>query len=383
MRGGLIVLFEAGGWAGCAYLVFAAWLVGRRLVRGVPFQAAGQRSGVTILKPLHGVAPLLYEALASFCRQNYSGPTQIVFGVANVQDPALDVARRLQTEFGADRVDIVIDTKVCGTNPKMANLKNMIGTARHDMLVLADSDILVEPDYLDRLVCAFEAKNTGAVTCLYDGLAGAGLWSRLSAGAIDMHFLPSVLVGMALGRAHPCFGSTIVLSRKTLEEIGGFTRFLDYLADDYAIGAAVRETGRDVVLCPMAVTHICEEASFGALVRHELRWARTVRSIDPVGFAGSILTHPFALALIAMALGAGWSAVVLALVALFFRFVLWARLDAVLGRAPSPYWLIPLRSCLSFLVYAVAYLGRRIDWQDRRYALEMDGTLSPVGKSTS
>ncbi len=168
------------------------------------------------------------------------------------------------------------------------------------MIVLADSDMLVGRDYLDRVVAALERPGVGAVTCLYRGIAVPGIWSRLATQWIDFHFLPSVVVGMALGLAKPCFGSTIALRRDTLERIGGFMAFKDRLADDYAIGEAVRGLGLSVAVPrDLVLGHTCTAASFGALLRQELRWSRTIRSLDPAGFVGSAVTHPIAWATLA------------------------------------------------------------------------------------
>jgi len=155
---------------------------------------------------------------------------------------------------------------VYGTNLKVSNLINMMPTALHPCIVLADSDIAVPPDYLLRIAAALDAPGIGAVTCLYHGVAGAGLWSKLSALAIDGHFLPNVLVGLRSGLAKPCFGSTIALRRSHLEDVGGFAAFADCLADDYAIGAALREKGLEIAVPRFLVGHSCAEALAAGIV---------------------------------------------------------------------------------------------------------------------
>jgi ceramide glucosyltransferase len=374
------LLLDFGALAGCVYLAYATFLVGRSFRRG--HVRAAQEPSVSILKPLHGAEPLLVENLETFCRQDYGGNIQIILGVDSLEDTALPQARRLAAEARDVGVEVVVAPRGPGANPKVANLVNMVGQATNEVIVLADSDIRVGPDYLRRLMSTLGDKGVGAVTCLYDGLGVTGLWSRMSAAAIETHFLPSVVFGMAIGLAEPCFGSTIALKRSLLEEIGGLSRFADCLADDYAIGAAVRATGRRVAVAPMTVTHVCSETTLAAMLRHELRWARTVRSIDPVGFAGSALTHPFALALLALAAGGGRMSAAIAVVALMCRCALWVRLDMVLERRPSGYWMIPLRSLLSFAVYVAAFFGRRVDWQGDRFEVDADGTLIPARRWT-
>ena len=176
------------------------------------------------------------------------------------------------------------------------------------MVVLADSDMRVGPDYLSRVIAALEEPGVGAVTCLYYGIPVTGPWASLAALAINAHFLPSVVVGLAVGLARPCFGSTLALRRRTLGEIGGFIAFVDCLADDYAMGKALRARGCTIAIPPFAIAHMCTQTSAREFWRHELRWARTIKSIDPVGYAGSIVAHPLPWALIAALLGAGSSA---------------------------------------------------------------------------
>ena len=189
-----------------------------------------QRPAVTVLKPVCGSEPRLEAALASILAQDYPA-FQVVFGVQAPDDPALPVVRRLQARFPHVDTAVVIDPALHGSNRKVSNLVNMAERATQPIVVFADSDMLVEPDYLDRVVAALDAPGVGAVTCLYRGVAVPGLWSRLAVQWIDHHFLPNVLVGLALGLAKPCFGSTIALRRDTLDSIGGFPALKDRLAD--------------------------------------------------------------------------------------------------------------------------------------------------------
>jgi ceramide glucosyltransferase len=191
------------------------------------------------------------------------------------------VVEQLQkTQAGRD-LDLVIETKAHGLNRKVSNLVNMAPRIRHNIVVLADSDMRVDSDYLSRVTAALDEPGVGAVTCLYYGVPLVGMWSSLSALAINAHFLPGVVFGLTLGLARPCFGSTLALRRQTLGEIGGFIAFVDCLADDYAMGAALRARGHTISIPPFAVAHMCTEASAHEFWRHELRWARTIKSIDP------------------------------------------------------------------------------------------------------
>ncbi|MBV8473573.1 MAG: glycosyltransferase, partial [Hyphomicrobiales bacterium] len=216
----------------------------------------------------------------------------------------------------------------------------------------------------------------GAVTCFYNGVGARGFWSKLSALAVNTHFLPNAAVGLRTGLAHPCFGSTIALNRETLANIGGFEAFADHLADDYAMGDAVRAAGLRVEAAPMLVAHSCAETSFADLWSHEMRWARTIRAIDPLGYAGSILTHPLPWALVAAATGAPRAGASLALIAMVIRIVLLRLATRDYKLAWLTYWLVPVRDLLSFAVFVWSFFGADLTWRGRSYRMEANGRLT-------
>jgi ceramide glucosyltransferase len=369
----LILLFAAAA-AGCLFMVLAASLAPPS---GQPVRSTGRAEpAVTLLKPLHGAETGLYENLASFCDQAYSGPVQMVFGVARADDPAIAVVERLRKEFPSKTIELVIDATVFGTNPKVSNLINMSRLIAHDIVVVADSDIRVRPDYLTRVVSALERRG-GVVTVPYYGIATDNLWSRLAAMSIEGHFLSGVLVGSRFGLTQPCLGSTIALHRNSLTAIGGFEAIADCLADDYEIGALIAARGEPVSLLPFAVGHVCDERSFAQLWRHEVRWAMTIRSIDPLGYLGWSVSHAFPLALIALLLGGEEEAAFLAAAALASRGLLIYAIERGYGLPPRPYWLIPLRDLLSFAMYIAGFLARDVRWKGHRFKLESEGTLIP------
>jgi ceramide glucosyltransferase len=313
---------------------------------------------VTLLKPLHGVEPGLAANLASFLDQDWAAPIQLVAGANNADDPALAVARALPGD-----VSIRTDAPPIGANAKVSNLANMATAARHDLLVISDSDMRVGPDYVSRVAAALARPGAGAVTCLYHGVGQAGSWSRLVAAGIDWSFLPSVATAWWLGEGDPCMGSTIALRRETLAAIGGFPAFADMLADDHAIGAAVRGLELSVDLIPgVTLAHGCAEPSLQALVRHELRWAATLRAVSPAGFAGLILTHPLPLALLLVPVWPNAGLVTTA-AALALRLALALAVRRLTGSRPAPLlWLVP-RDLLSFGLYVWSFTVRRIDWR--------------------
>jgi ceramide glucosyltransferase len=363
--------------AGSVYALTAGILVRRFARRPAPL--ANGRASVTILKPLHGAEPGLHDNLASFCAQDYPGPVQIIFGVQDPADAAIAVVRRLMADFPSADISMVVDPSPHGANRKIANLINMAKSIRHDIVVLADSDMRVERDYLARVIGALAQPGIGLVTCLYRGVPAAGFWSRLAAMAIDYHFLPSVLLGLSLGIARPCFGSTIALSRDMLTRIGGFEAFADHLADDNAIGEAVRRAGQRVAIPTMVIAHACPTRGPRELFHQELRWARTIRALDPPGFLGSVVTHPLPFAL--LALGTGHMGVLGAVVVagvIACRLVLQAQVDHALGLTATRWPLGPLRDLLSFLVFVASWFGGAVSWRGRRYRVGRDGILIPL-----
>jgi ceramide glucosyltransferase len=383
----LSIIFALLAVAGCAYLVLTAILIDRFARRSPPAPQPSSE-GVTILKPLHGSEPGLADNIASFKTQSYPGPIQIICGLQDPHDPAIAVVEQASAAVERGGLDLVVDTTMHGLNRKVSNLINMWRRVEHDVVIAADSDIRVDGDYLARIVTALDEKDVGAVTCLYHGFSVAGGWSRLAALGINAHFLPNVITGLGLGLARPCFGSTIAFKRKVFVEIGGFGAIADCLADDYAIGAAMRSHGYDVAIPPMTVGHACAESSARELWHHDVRWARTIRSVDPIGYAGSIITHAFPLALVAALTGgvAGAFApafgIGLCIAALLCRLAVVGQVEQAFAVPVQPRWLVPVRDLWSFAVFTWACFGRVAQWKGQQYRFLPGGALA-MSRSTS
>ena len=365
---------------GCLYTLIACELVRRFASRAD--DPRSEQLGVTILKPLCGAEIGLRENLTTFCRQDYRAPVQIIFGLQSFSDPAIPVVRELQAAFPDLNIRLVVDDAQHGSNRKVSSLINMAGHIEHDVIVLADSDVAVEPSYLQRICGALDRPGVGLVTCLYRGKYTGTLWSRLACMGMEFHFLPSVIVGLASGLAKPCLGPTMALRRETLSSIGGFETLANQLADDYALGAEVTRLGLRIEIPTFLIDHNCPERSFEELFRHELRWARTIFRIDKLGFIGAGVTHPVPLALLA-ALVRGFDlwACTLILFALACRLWLQAGVARAFRLSSASLSLSPFRDMISFSVYLACFCGSRIDWRGRRYVVDRKGNMTGFGVS--
>jgi ceramide glucosyltransferase len=357
---------------GCVYTLAAVVLVGRYRAGEVP---AFEVRPVSVLKPLHGTEPRLYDNLQTLVAQDYGGPVEIVFGVARADDPALAMVERLRLTHPAADIRIVVDATLHGANAKMSNVINIAARARHPVIVLADSDVAWPVDTLTRLGAALAEPGVGLASCLHVGRGDAGFWSLLGAMDISYRFLPSIVVGIATGLATPTLGPTLALRRQTLDAVGGFAAFADVLADDYELGRAVRGLGLATVVPRFTITHSGDEADARALIRHELRWTRTIYGIDRWGFVGSMVTHCSVLALLATLL-IGIDLLPLLLAAITCRVLLAERVDAVTGSETGPLWLLPLRDCLAAALFVATFFVDNVIWRGTRYSVAPDGRIS-------
>ena len=334
---------------------------------------------ITILKPLHGDEPMLEQALATFCAQDYAA-FQIVFGLDDAADPALHVIRRLRARFPHVDIDVVIDPAQHGVNRKISNLINMYPRAKHDVIVIADSDIHAPSDYLHQLAAGLGGDGVGLVTTLYAGLgASATVAARLGASQINHNFLPGALLARALGR-QDCLGATMALRRETLEAAGGLHALVHHLADDAVLGRLVRARGGSVALAATLPATTVPEMRVGHLFAHELRWGRTIQSLAPVGFGLSVLQYPlFWAALVTALLGFTPVAIAIFVGVWLARAAVMMGIDAALGLTrAAPIWLLPLRDLLSVVVILASYGGSEVAW--RGHVLRISPPRLAAGK---
>jgi len=331
---------------------------------------------VTVLKPLCGAEPDLYDCLRSFCDQAYPS-FQVVCGVRDADDDAVTVVRTLQREFPGLDLQIAINPAQHGSSGKVSNLINMMPFARHDYLVVADSDVRVAPDYLARLFPPLLDPAVGIVTCPYRGSPQRGAWSVLGSAFINDWFMPSVYVAALLGSRAFAFGATIAMRREVLARIGGFMAIADQLADDYRLGELTRRMGLRTVLSEVVVETLVDERSPGDLVRHELRWLRTIRAVRPLGYALSFVTFGLApVALGSLAAGAGAAPALLAITALARLMLHFSVRDA--RSAVRQLWVLPLTDLLGFALWCWGFVSRRVQWRHARYRVARDGSAHPI-----
>jgi ceramide glucosyltransferase len=365
--------------AGAAVAVLAARAF-HRFGRSVP--PAGPALPATVLKPLHGAEPGLRENLLATLRQDHAAPFQVLFAVADATDAAAPVAEAAMAAAPATDAALLRDGRLHGPNRKVSQLVNLMDHARHPVLVVADADMRVPPHWLTAVTAPLADPAVGLVTCLYQAeAADGGGWSRLAALGIDWHFLPHACFGEAIGRAQGCYGATMALRAETLARIGGFAALAGLLADDHALGAAVRRLGLRVVVAPVLPVHRMAEPGLAALLRHELRWARTLRLLDPAGHAGMGITYPVVPGALAAALAPapwGWLALGIALAA---RLGLALVVERVLRRPWR--WgrlaLLPVREVVSAGIWLAALFPGTVLWQGRRYRMRWDGSMVEAG----
>ena len=352
---------------GCVQAMVGAFLAhrfGRQVQEPLAPAADGPLPAVTVLKPLHGDEPMLEQALASFCIQDYP-VMQIVFGVQSRTDAAIGLVQRLQARFPGLDLALVVDPTPHGANRKIANLINMLPAAAHDVLVISDSDIHAGPGYLRRVVAALQRPGVGLVTTLYGGRAASpSLARRMAAAQINHSFLPGVLMSRLLGR-QDCLGATMALRRETLERVGGLPALSPHVADDSALGRLVRAQGQSIAIAPAMTVTTIAETGLRDLFAHELRWGRTVRSVEPLGYTLSAIQLPLFWASTAVLLMplSPWSWGVLGVV-WAVRGLAARTIDRVLGRSRTmPVSLLPLRDWLSAAVMLGSLSGRRVAWR--------------------
>lgn len=371
-------------------LAIGAWFYGHSLYAAWDFFRHSRREDeaspdwqppVTILKPLKGEDPGLYDNLATFCRQRYP-VYQLVCGVADHDDPSLAVVRRLAADFPDVDIEIVVDARLHGTNRKISNLINMLARAKHEVLAMSDSDIRVPEDYLSRVVSPLRDRSIGLVTSLYRALPTGGLATVFDALFVNTDFCHQVLLARKIEKARYAFGASIVLDRTTLAEVGGFEHLANLLADDYYLGRLVTDRGQRTWLSDCVVDTVIDVGSFRKLVLHQLRWGRTFRSCRPIGYFMTIVTHGTLWATVSLLLGSLDGLTILPSLALYAlrlsttALISWRFLGTRLSLGQI--LLVLPKDLFMSAVWLASFMGDTVWWSGRRFRILRTGIMEPV-----
>jgi len=374
--------------AGIFYYIAVLWSA-RSFVRrqgGNHEAAAGFAPPISVLKPVKGLDPGMYEAFASHCRQEYAGEYELLFGVSSLDDPAVEAIEHLMAEFPELSIRLIACPEKLGPNGKMGSVVQLAREARYDYLIVNDSDIRVGSRYLARVMADFgrkyKGKETGLVTAPYRGQTHGTLGSKLEALGISTDFFPGVLVSLKLdGEIRFGLGSTLAVSHAALGAIGGFAPLVDSLADDYELGHRVSKAGFAVVLSREIVETSVPAYDFAGYLAHQLRWARGIRDSRKLGYLGLIFTFGLPWAIL-NAVASGFaieSVALLSLTCLARVTVALAVGVGVLGdrQVLRDLWLMPVRDLAALWVWAWSYAGNTVTWRGETFKLE-DGVLKPI-----
>jgi ceramide glucosyltransferase len=338
--------------------------------------------GVSILKPVKGMDTDSYDNFASFCCQEYSGEVQLVFAAASPDDAVVPVIRQLIDDFTNHDISLVINPALYGPNYKVSNLINAFPQAKHEIIIVCDSDISVEPNYLQSVVSHFSDPQVGLVTSLYRTSDVHGIATAVEAISFTAEMIPNVLVAQKLEGLTFALGASMAVRRDVLASIGGFEALTDYLADDYQLGNKIHHAGWRIALDHCFVESVIKPENLMSVLSRQLRWARTMRISRPGGYLASGITLAFPAAMLASLLAPS-PAVGVAAVALLYGVrlsvgTIFSQRFVQDGLFPRWLWLLPLRDMLAFFTWALSFLGNRVEWRGSRFILKPGGKIEEL-----
>jgi ceramide glucosyltransferase len=368
---------------------------------------------ITLLKPLKGCDETTAESLRSWLNQQYTGRTQILFGVADATDPVCGIVRELIAKNPGCDAQLIVCDRLSGANAKVAKLVQLEKLARHDLILVSDADVRVPPDFLANVVAPLTPSDgervaegpvrgdIGLVSCFYRLANPTTLAMQWEAVAINADFWSQVLQAASLKPLDFALGAVMLTRRKLLQEIGGFSALADCLADDYQLGHRIAQKGHRIALCPVVVECWDTPMNWSEVWKHQLRWARTIRVCQPLPYFFSILSNAtfWPLLWLVSQLPELWPATVqntdygffqtsgiaiqlpcrlmIAIAILLIRIVLAQNLQRRLtGSANANYfWMVPVKDLLQTAIWLGAFLGSTVEWRGRQMKLRGDGTL--------
>jgi ceramide glucosyltransferase len=371
----ILLLIPVAG--GSVFCLLCVWAAGRFM--SAPRPAATYRPPITVLKPVYGLDKGLEDNLLSLCRQDYPD-YQIVIGVQRLDDPALPLLRRLEREF-ADRITLVVKPSEPVVNGKVQNLVNALAHARHDILIISDSDVRLAPDYLQTIVAPLADPGVGYVCTLYRSVAADRWFEKFELLSLNADFVPSIIFSAVTGAATFCLGASVAFRNSDLKAIGGMAALGDYLVEDHEMGRRLLALGKRMVLSPHIVEVLADYGSFSVWWHHQIYWDQNTWAANPVGFALTILTRAVPFALLYAALR-GFDLIGLQV----FAAALAVRLSTaavIAGRylhdreGLRALWLLPARDVLALASWYIALTRRTFVWRGHRFGLTKSGRIVP------
>jgi len=360
----------------CLYCVIGYF----RGLRKIPQARSSFMPAASIVKPVRGLDFEAYENFASFCRLDYP-EYEVVFAVSDPRDPVIPIIEKLRADFPSCSMRLITNVPRIGTSDKVNNLCQLVRNAKYDFLVMSDSDVRVEPDYLKQVLAPFADPEVGAVTAFYKSLSAGNVASNLDALGMYMDSAPAALVAWKIeGRLGFAFGWTMATSKKHLKKIGGWEAMVNHHSDDFELGNRIAQSGHRVALMDKPVSMVFPKGSLKEYFSHEMRWSIGLKSVRPWGYWGLVFTHGLPWAFIGAAIGSTPVAAFYLLAYLILRVGL-AWLTGVWGlgdrRLAKILWLVPVRDAISFVVWVSAFFSEKITWRGLEYRVQK-GRLIPV-----
>jgi ceramide glucosyltransferase len=352
-----------------AYYIIAIFAAKRFFGSG-PSIVSGFGPPVSILKPIRGLDRETYENYLSFCRQNYP-EFEILFCVTDEQDLAIPIIEQVIRDFPERSIRLLIGSDPLGASDKVNKLCRMAGEARYDLLIVSDSDVRVEPDFLRRIVAPFDNTRVGGLSCLYRGITDGSFAADIEAIGNSTDFAPGVLVAWLLGDVNFMLGAVMATTKKYLAEIGGFESLVDYFCDDYELGNRIAAQGYVVEISRDPVSIVYPRQTLAEAFRHQLRWNLSIRFSRPWGHFGLILSQGLPWALVGAAIVRSRNGAIAYLVTyLILRIVMAVSVggeemgDRLVIRKT---WILPIRDAFAFVVWLASFFPQRIHWRGREF----------------
>ena len=337
---------------------------------------------ISVLKPVRGLDPEAYENYASFCRQDYPN-YELIFCVGDFNDPAVPALQKLMRDFPERQIRLLFGSGRSAINDKVAKLVRMVNEAENEFLVISDSDVRVEPNYLRTVVAPLRDPKVGWVTCFYVSIHDETLVQHLQSIGMYSDFYPGILVAQQLDGIKFTLGPTIVTTRAHLAAFGGYEAIENKPADDLLVGRLIAQQGLKVELLPYAVQTVPDYDSPRALFSKRLRWMTVMRHMRPWGHVGLAFTQglPWCLA-VALTHPAG---IGLAYFGAYLGFrVAMTWLVGVWGLQQSGLWkkmpLIVVWDATAFVIWLLTFGRNSIRWRDVDYRIR-EGMLVPAASS--